>query len=192
VELPENTDVIAIVVSLVIAAVGWGWAIWQAMTRHRRERSLTVKSLLKFLANRRVLYSPYSFEEPAACVASVHDIRTRLQSDIERLQDIDGNTGTLQRLESMQMACRAFLDRVPVNELPWSSTVGLGGQDWIAALSNLRLAFDEQMNALYEQYRIQRYERPIDYGPMGRPIRMHHDVPDYEPPSPEGTGLDEN
>lgn len=193
-EIPENTDVVAVIVAVIFGVVGWITSIWQYVTRQRRERreesrreSLIVRKLLRFLENRKVLYSPISFEVPSECVASVLEIRTRLQAEIESLEELDHDTGALQPIQSMQAACRAFLDRVRDRSF-WTGIFPGAGRvkDLEDALANLRAVFDEQMEKLYEEYEVKRGERPIDYGPIGEPMRIHHDVPmdvpGYAPP----------
>jgi hypothetical protein len=66
-------------------------------------------SLINFLEDRRVLYSPSELELPHHCVLSVMEIRQHLTNLLTGL-DRDGILAA--HLQAMRAACRYFLDRI--------------------------------------------------------------------------------
>jgi hypothetical protein len=64
---------------------------------------------IAFLEDRRVLYSPDSWEVPSHCVNSVMEIRHFLTAELGKL---DGKSELAASLRAMRASCRKFLDRV--------------------------------------------------------------------------------
>lgn len=67
------------------------------------------RRVITYLEDRRVLYNPYTMEEPRHCIESVLQIRQFLTSELSNLSHDEGLT---QNLRAMRAACRKFLDTV--------------------------------------------------------------------------------
>jgi hypothetical protein len=65
------------------------------------------RRVLTYLADRRVLFSPYELEVADHCIRSVIEIRHALT---EQLMDLGGDDEIAPHLIAMRAACRKFLD----------------------------------------------------------------------------------
>src|SRR6266545_4523885 len=101
-KLPENTDIVAVVVAIVLFCIPLAWALIRRPVNRRQRERAAVKGLLRFLAGRRVLSSPYAFEHTGECIAAVQAIRERSEKVIETVDD----SAAMPHLQGMQMACR--------------------------------------------------------------------------------------
>lgn len=64
--------------------------------------------IIKYMEDRRVIYNPQFLEVPRACVASIHEIREYLTSE---LQNNSKNMKINNTIEKMRMDCRSFLNK---------------------------------------------------------------------------------
>ena len=71
------------------------------------------RRVIAFLEDRRVLYSPDSWEVPSHCVQSVIEIRHFLTAEVGKH---DSKSELAASLRAMRAACRKFLDRVGSKE----------------------------------------------------------------------------
>lgn len=134
----------------------------------------TVLDLLRFLEDRRVLYSPFSREQPGKAITSVYQIRDRLGEDLVVL---DEYSDAVMSIREMQASCRSFLNRAdllsPVH--PNANMYVFPPNEQLIfeqALNALRRVFQARMDELYDGYKISRGSRPVDHGPIGAPIRI--------------------
>lgn len=98
------------------------------------------KRLLVFFEDRRALFYPYEAETPEYVVRSILEIRSRLTSDLEKL---DRSSPLAKSIRSMRAACRKFLDQSEEIDAPmffgsrhriWDR----GETDFFIALGELR------------------------------------------------------
>jgi hypothetical protein len=180
--VPSAVVAIAVIVKFVITP----WRNRRASAR--AERRVVYDLLENFLLNRRVLYDPFSQEDPYRSIKSVHEIRTRLGEDLERL---DETSKAVQPVREMQAACRAFL--TGVESLTPDAASGVFSVDvyeeeyqapFRQALSDLRNVFDSCMDSLYKEYNIPRSEKPP---PPGGPRRFGVAAPPADIPPPGGS-----
>jgi pyrimidine deaminase RibD-like protein len=75
----------------------------------QRERQL-VFALLTFLHGRRVLFDPWTLEEPEYVAASVLEVRARLDADLANLEP---DAKAVDSLWAIRAACLKYLTRVP-------------------------------------------------------------------------------
>jgi hypothetical protein len=177
---PARAIVVLTALGLVLTALGLVAAginflvikpVRNWLARKQAEK-VVVRNLLRFLENRRVLYSGFAEEHVSEVINSVHQIRNRLGEDIERL---DEDSKAARTVREMQGACRNFLSRIA--SLPKVSEGQIMYFEWqhtevfILALVELRTIFDSRTDELYEKYGIKRGERLPEWGPMGAPYR---------------------
>ena len=122
---------------------------WNPPEPHRQ----VVRSLMKMLNNRQVLYVRAEYEFPDKCYNSVQQIRDHLDKELQALRT-DGKVAGF--LEIMQKACREFVETMNRNRL----NVPLGklkfpAQQWqfIDALARLRGEFGyclAYLSAIYQ------------------------------------------
>lgn len=137
-------------------------------------------------------------EKPQMVIDSVHEIRSRLMKDIERLDETSEDAPTLLRL---QAASREFLT---VAESMPHLEHSLPPQDerlnaFLDALLSLRQVFNTEMDNLRSKYGIEAGPPPEDVNPfIGRPIREIYIPPptwleqsDESEPRPPRTDLPE-
>jgi hypothetical protein len=78
-------------------------------TNQQRERQL-VSAFLTFLDGRRVLFDPWTLEEPEYVAASVLEIRARVDGDLASLKS---DAKAVNSLRAIRAACLQYLTRVP-------------------------------------------------------------------------------
>lgn len=193
---PDWLSALSGLVSALIAVLGLWWAIVSLLYRpwkRRKERHESdhriVLNLIRFLEDRRALYSRWADEQPEMVISSVRDIRRRLTADIEKLEE---RSAALPYLMSMQAACRRFLTPVEAipqdqHDLPYPHE---GLLPIFTSLSELRTVFGVQMDHLRRLYSIEKGPPPDDPNPfIGRRIRRTIRIPptNWQPKKePEG------
>jgi hypothetical protein len=80
-----------------------------ASADHQSERQL-VFALLSFLDGRRVLFDPWTLEEPEHVAASILEIRSQIDGDLARLKS---DAKAVDSLRAIRAACLQYLTRVP-------------------------------------------------------------------------------
>ena len=80
-----------------------------ASTKRQSERQL-VFALLSFLDGRRVLFDPWTLEEPEHVAASILEIRGRIDGDLARLKP---EAKAVEALRAIRAACLRYLTQVP-------------------------------------------------------------------------------
>lgn len=181
--------ILTIALPVVGAAVRWLYRPWKKRKERRESERSTIYALVRFLEDRRALYSRWAEEQPAMVVSSVRDIRRRLAADIEKL---DERSAALPHLTGMQAACRRFLTPVEAmsqdqHDLPYPHE---GLIPLFTALSELRGVVNTQMDHLRRMYGIEKGPEPEDPNPfIGRYVRTIYVEPpsDWQPKKkPEG------
>lgn len=77
-----------------------------------QERTVA-RRIIRFLEDRRVLYSPSSLEIPHDCVESVFKVREYLTKELQGLSE---DSNLFEYTKAMRIACRKFLDRTHHSE----------------------------------------------------------------------------
>lgn len=134
---------------------GWGFGFDGEYVPTERA---TAERLLSFLADRRVLFSPFEMEDPGHCVQSVLQVRTFLNA---LLLDWPQDSVLRHHITSLRAACREFLDSVNPSELPptlWLPDQshapirpGAGGI-WLDALGRFRTHVGYHVAAIMAAY----------------------------------------
>ena len=107
------------------------------------------RNVITYLEDRRVLYNPYSFEDPKDCVNSVIEIRKFLTEKISNL----GNDSELgNNLRSMRAACRKFLDTNNYHDSKSFSSRHYDGYYFQDALGELRGVFGIHLAIIAAKY----------------------------------------
>lgn len=94
--------------------------------------------VIRYLEDRRVLYSPYELEMPKHCISSILEIRRMLTGEIGKLSQ---NQQLYNNLQFLRTACRKFLDNIqPVekNIDSYQSFTTISGRIFLSALGELR------------------------------------------------------
>ena len=109
--------------------------------------------VITFLEDRRVLYTPYPFEDGNHCVQSVIEIRQFLTSVLE---DLPNEMGLPQHLRVIRGACREFLDKVQARGRGHYPLYhgGPEAQDFFIALGELRRTFGIHLGCLAVKYHL--------------------------------------
>ena len=108
--------------------------------------------VVAFMEDRRVLYNPYTWEEPYQCVDSVVQIRAFLTNE---LQNLDRNSEIAQRLSTLRAACRKFLNSLQQHGLDGHRHPLRGTSSeftFFSALGELRGIFGFQLLVLAQSY----------------------------------------
>jgi hypothetical protein len=97
------------------------------------------RRVVAFLEDRRVLFNPFSMEDPRHCIDSVIEIRKFLTNEIGAIPDADNPLAA--NLRAMRAACRKFVDLI--GERPEHRTHGMEHGHWASwgfgvALGELR------------------------------------------------------
>jgi hypothetical protein len=109
---------------------------------HSREQQI-VLALLTFLDGRRVLFDPWTIEEPTYVAASILQVRTRIDEDLASLRP---DTKAAASLQIIRAACLRYLTRVPQ---PSDAThIGPG------AINDLRASLRDAIKSLERDYQI--------------------------------------
>ena len=110
------------------------------------ERDIAIDTI-RYLEDRRFLFSPFDSEEAGHIVKSVSEARLKLSSMLERSND---DSVVANCVVSMRAAARAFLSRVGTNAGA-ATALGFGS---VLALGELRSSFGFQIALLCRQYEI--------------------------------------
>jgi hypothetical protein len=112
------------------------------------------KRIINFLADRRVLYSPYEWEVPHHCVSSILEIRTMLTDEISKLSQKKELFNDLQLLRA---ACRKFLDEIQQYNIDTDRPFQMSSfNGWVfySALGELRGSFGIYISKIAVNYGI--------------------------------------
>ncbi|HOF33063.1 MAG TPA: hypothetical protein PK624_05325 [Spirochaetota bacterium] len=71
------------------------------------------KRIIRFLEDRRVLYSPSEMEVPNHCVQSIIEIRKFLTTE---LQSLSNKSKLYDPVKAMRISCRKFLDKMNIED----------------------------------------------------------------------------
>jgi pyrimidine deaminase RibD-like protein len=108
----------------------------------QRERQL-VFALLTFLHGRRVLFDPWTLEEPKYVATSVLEVRARLDADLANLKP---DAKAVESLWAIRAACLTYLTRVPHPE----DAAG----HWPGAINDLRDGVGNGIESLERDYKL--------------------------------------
>ena len=154
-----------LLVALILGVVSWLRRRQRGPSRRAEANRELIYALVRFLENRRALYTRWADEIPQMVVDSVHEIRSRLMEDIERLGETSKDAPTLLR---MQRACREFLtvaDSIPhLEHSQPPQDERLNG--FLQALLTLRQVFHTEMDNLRSKYRMESGPPPEDVNPF--------------------------
>lgn len=112
------------------------------------------RRVIAFLEDRRVLYSPDSWEIPAHCLQSVIEIRHFLTAEVGKL---DSKSELAASLRAMRAACRKFLDRVGSRDgdvLRHARQDGWASYTFFSALGEMRGTFGVHLAKAAAQFRL--------------------------------------
>jgi hypothetical protein len=123
----------------------------------QNERQL-VFSLFNFLDGRRVLFDPWTIEEPQYVAASILEIRRRIDGDLGRLKP---KAKAVESLRAIRAACLRYLSRVPhPQDAP---------AHWPGAINDLRAGVADGIESLERDYDL---EMPGGTGRDTTPIQI--------------------
>lgn len=111
-------------------------------TDRQSERRL-VFALLTFLDGRRVLFDPWTLEDPELVAASVLKVRARIDDDLASLEP---DADAVASLRAIRAACLQYLTRVPH---PEDAT-----NHWPGAINDLRAGVRDGIESLERDYKI--------------------------------------
>jgi hypothetical protein len=111
-------------------------------TTQQRERQI-VFALLTFLDGRRVLFDPWTIEEPHYVAASVLEVRARVEDDLANLKP---DAKAIASLRAIRTGCLQYLTRVPRPED--------AEKHWPHAINDLRAAVGSGIEDLERDYQM--------------------------------------
>jgi len=111
-------------------------------TDRQSERRL-VFALLTFLDGRRVLFDPWTLEEPELVANSILMVRARIDDDLASLEP---DAEAVASLRTIRTACLRYLTRVPHPED--------ASKHWPDAINDLRAGVAEGIESLERDYKI--------------------------------------
>jgi len=111
-------------------------------TDRQSERQL-VFALLTWLDGRRVLFDPWTLEDPERVAASVLEVRARIDDDLTSLEP---DAEAVASLRAIRVACLRYLTRVPHSED--------AAQHWPGAINDLRAGVGKGIQSLERDYKI--------------------------------------
>lgn len=111
-------------------------------TDRQSERRL-VFALLTWLDGRRVLFDPWTLEDPERVAASVLEVRVRIDDDLASLEP---GAEAVASLRAIRAACLQYLTRVPHPED--------AAEHWPGAINDLRVGVGKGIESLERDYKI--------------------------------------
>jgi hypothetical protein len=111
-------------------------------TDRQSERQL-VFALLTWLDGRRVLFDPWTLEDPERVAASVLEVRARIDDDLASLEP---DAEAIASLRAIRAACLQYLTRVPHSED--------AAKHWPGAINDLRAGVGKGIESLERDYKI--------------------------------------
>jgi uncharacterized protein DUF6650 len=144
-------------------SVPWIGIQWERVKQQDRS---TGQAVLRFLADRRVLFGDRHVEDQYDCLRSVFEIRVFLT---ERLVSDDIGDDLAGTIGGMRSACRRFIDVGGRHGRNFVPTKSGGGADerFALALGDLRSQFGFYIEAISSQYRLDVAEELAEIMPPG-------------------------
>lgn len=169
----------------VISAIAALAALWLTVRHRRRDRaasiSATVEKLVRECESRRVLWNPFSSEEPAASYQSVQALRQAIRAARGALP---AQSKGIDELDQMKKAAELFCSRYETldrRRARFRRRVPVDTQSLEALIGELRAEFVPALERLRELHSISVGHRPSTENPfIGEPLRAHYVSPPDE------------